>query len=158
MSDCTVLDDDWFRENGFRYEDIPVLNGKADRHWLLWLGWAIVDADQTEPTNGPEDFGIELSHWRDDAWFCWFRADYAGRYTRFLHWRKVCYAFQVEDIIASLVGRPFDRKHVWYGSLRTPEIAARCKEEAKRLDQRMAEREARDKDQQPSTAKVRIVR
>lgn len=133
-----AINDEWLRETGFKWEQGE---RQPTKHWLLWIADACVDP--VEPGrrkwSSPDDLGIEIAcDDRGRFWYCWMRADYAGRYSRLLHIRHVTERHEVVRIIEALTGRTFDPRDVMYGSLRSPETAARLREEDDRLDRRIA--------------------
>lgn len=108
---------EWLAEIGFKHHQF---DRQPDKHWLLWIGWAM-----EEGSIDAEDIGVEVAPSFDGKWHCWFRSDAGGRYGRFLHLRYLRWREELTEIIAALVGRPFDPDHAFYGSLHTPERAAR---------------------------------
>lgn len=130
------ITEDWLKAAGFKWHEFERQGAK---HWLLWLGEALPARDQDATfANSYDDLGIELSRGRrDEAWFCWLRADYAGRYTRFLHIRYLSTAAELVTLIEALIGAPFDPANAMYGILRWPERAARLRAEDERLDRRL---------------------
>lgn len=125
MFDRSPITEDWLRENGFKWHQLERQN---EKHWLLWLGGAMgkhVDF---------EDIGIEVAPWVDGTWFCWLRSDTAHRYSRFIHVRHIRTVGELIRLIEGLINAPFDHENAMYGSLRTPEQAARIRKENERLD------------------------
>jgi hypothetical protein len=131
------MDDDewteWLRYNGFKYEDVE----RSGRHWLLWIGQAIPDPHRTTCAN---DYGVEIAPnlWCDSSRSMFFRADYAGRYSRFLFCRNVT----PEDIRRIIEAIIFPNKmaecQTGFGFLATPKQAARMKQESEDLHLRIA--------------------
>lgn len=111
----------WLRAVGFKWHQ---LDRQPTRQWLLWLD------------RNTEDLGLELAyagdHFRD--WFCWLRADTAGRYHRFIHVRHVRTIGEVIALVEALSGQDWDPRNHIGGSLRTPEAADRWRAEGERLD------------------------
>lgn len=131
MSDASeLLSEDWLKANGFKWHQ---LDRQPSRHWLLWIGEAV----RAGMFASYEDLGVEVAYSRDGRWFCWLRDDAGGRYHRFIHLRMIETAGDLVGIIEGLVGRPFDPALCFYGSLRTPESAARIREADERLDRRL---------------------
>lgn len=129
MSD--PITEQWLRNAGFKYEQL-----QAGKHWILWMGGAV--ADKTSYSS--EDLGIEVAPMGDGRWFCWVRADYCGRYSRFVHIRHLRERDELISLIASLTGFPFDPANSIYGSYHKPEVARRLREDyARRIEVRMAE-------------------
>lgn len=87
-----------------------------------------------------EDLGIELADSGNprNSWYCWMRADYAGRYSRLIHIRHVSEVEEVVAIIEALTGRPFVQRDCLYGSFRAPEQAARLRADSESLHMRLA--------------------
>lgn len=122
------ITESWLRSAGFKWEDIP----RGGRQWLLWLGWAI-------PDTTPEDLGVELAYDQGgDFWRCWIRADYAGRYSRFLHVRHMRQVDELVKLIEALAGIPFVKEDCMYGCMRTGSQAIRLRHENEQLHMRMA--------------------
>lgn len=127
----------WLLKCGFKWHQ---LDRQPSRHWTLWIGEVLPDHDRHRSFS-PDDFGVELSRGmpgKDDWWFVWLRADYAGRYTRFLCAGHYTTRGQLCDLIAGLTGNAFDRDHTWGGRLLPAEKAKRFQEEGKRLHVEMA--------------------
>lgn len=131
MSDpFNLLTEEWLKANGFKWHQF---DRQPSKHWLLWLGSAMGDWGTSY-----EDLGIEVANGHRDAkWFCWLRADSAGRYHRFIHIRHLETVDDLTGMIAGLIGRPFDPAHAMYGHLYTPSQAAELRERDERLDQRL---------------------
>lgn len=122
------ITEDWLRDSGFRWSQFE---RQSDKHWTLWLGWAMED--------GPcvEDVGLEVAPGYDGKWYCWLRSDTAHRYGRFVHVRHLRWQTELTDLIAAVAGRPFDPADVFFGGLLTKERADRQRAEADRLDRVM---------------------
>lgn len=137
MTDDALITEDWLRECGFKWEQ---LDRQPSKHWLLWIADACIDPVEKRMFSSPDDLGIELAYEaRESWWFCWLRADFAGRYSRLLHVRHITKRAEVIEIVEALTGRSFVPSDSMYGSLRSPETAARMKLENDRLDQRIAQ-------------------
>lgn len=129
----TTITDEWLKAHGFKWEDIP----RAGRHWILWIGRAIPNCRYTQDSS---DFGIEIAPrlLADDAPSMFFRADYAGRYSRFLYCRRLDGTEDVMRIIEAIIyPNKFEECFTRYGYLASPEQAARMKKEDEAFDVRM---------------------
>jgi hypothetical protein len=135
------ITEDWLKSAGFRHHQ---LDRQPDKHWLLWLGAA---TRERHSFTCYEDIGIELApcswknHKGDDvgdvgSWFCWFRSDSAGRYSRFLHIRHLRTVHDLVRLIEAITGQQWDPANNLYGSMRKSETAARIRQEDQRLDRR----------------------
>lgn len=128
------ITEQWLRDVGFKWHQ---LDRQPDKHWLLWLG-DVVNAGSG--FSGTDDLGIEVTRGRDadrnEYWFCWLRADYSRRYGRFVHIRHLHFQRELIALIEGITGHAWDPANNLYGSMRTPEIAARMREEEKRRAQR----------------------
>lgn len=133
----TAITEEWLRSIGFRWEQ---LDKQPTKHWLLWLADACIDPVETSRRMfaASEDLGIEVADDQRGAWFCWLRADYAGRYSRFLHVRHIAERAELVSLIEAVTGRPFIATDVLYGSFRSPEQAKRLRNDSLRLDRHMA--------------------
>jgi hypothetical protein len=135
----TPITETWLRESGFRWEQC---DRQPTKHWLLWLAEACIDPVETSRrmfASSSTDLGIEIAQGPGGPpWYCWLRADYAGRYSRFMHVRYMANQEEVVALIEALTGRPWKSEDVMYGSLRAPEVAARLREDEQRLDKRLA--------------------
>lgn len=126
-NDNTPLTEDWLREVGFKWHQH---DRQPSKHWLLWLGDAIPDHLVSF-----EDIGLELAPNRNgQQWFCWLRGDTAGRYHRFIHIRHLKTRQEVIDLVQALTSQPWNPDNHLYGSARTPEQAARIRQDEQRLD------------------------
>lgn len=125
-----LISEGWLKANGFKWHQF---DRQPDKHWLLWLGWAVDDGMFTTF----EDLGLELAPTLSGKWFCWLRGDSAGRYHRFIHVRHLQETFEVVRLIEAMTGRAFKRENCMHGILRTQEQADRLRQERDRLDQRL---------------------
>lgn len=131
MSDpFNLLTEEWLKANGFKWHQF---DRQPSKQWVLWLGGAINGGTFTSY----EDLGVEVARGYDAKWFCWLRADTAGRYHRFIHIRHIETVDDLTGLISGLIGRPFDPANARYGHLHTPERAERMRQEDERLDQRL---------------------
>jgi len=130
------ITEDWLRACGFRWSQE---DRQPHKHWLLWLADACVDREGRR-VSASDDLGIELTLGINGEpwWYCWVRADYAGRYTRFLHIRHMTTQAEVVQLIEAMTGRPWDPADVFYGALRSPEQAEHYRRDEQRLDKRLA--------------------
>ena len=124
-----LITEDWLKANDFKWHQFDRM---PDKHWLLWIGGAL-----GSNTACYEDLGVEVAPWKPSQWFCWLRSDSAGRYHRFIHIRHLETVDDLTGLISGLIGYPFDPANSYYGMLRTPEQAARLREEHDRLDKRL---------------------
>lgn len=131
------ITEDWLRSCGWKWEQLEC---QPSKHWILWIATACIDHLEKSRRlfASNDDLGIELSKTGQGDWFCWLRADYAGRYSRLLHVRHLMYREEVVQIIEALTGRPFIIDDCMYGSFHPPETAARLRDDNERLDQRIA--------------------
>lgn len=122
------LSEDLLRDIGFKWHEVE----RSPRHWMLWIGRAIPHRYGMSP----DDFGIELAQMTagEGSWSLWFRADYAGRYSRFLFCRDVMHLGDLVAIVEAIIGRPWRKSEVLYGQLWGPEQAERLRAEHDRLD------------------------
>jgi hypothetical protein len=130
------ITEDWLKSAGFKFHQ---LERQPDRHWLLWLGDA---TRERHSFTSWEDIGIEVARcaWKDraDRWFCWFRSDSAGRYSRFIHIRHMSRINDLIRLIEAITGQTWDPANNLYGSMRKPEDAERIRfEDRERLDRRI---------------------
>ncbi|WEX10340.1 hypothetical protein [Chelativorans sp. AA-79] len=151
MSDELLITEDWLREVGFKWHQF---DRQPDKHWLLWCG----DAAGTGFMTSFEDIGIEVAPMayrnrageianpeRAEYWFVWIRSDVAGRYSRFLHVRHMRTRSDLIKLVEAVTGQDWNPENHMYGSVRTPEQAARIRQEHERLDHRIrAERAHND--------------
>lgn len=138
------INHDWLRHHGFKYEDDP----QGIRRWFLQIGRAIPDKHRSFCS---DDFGFELVKWRaDDDWSLFLRADYAGRYSRFLFCRKVNDGDDVIRIIDAIIyPRHFVECFTPYGFLTSPDEAQRMAAESERMDLRLARQYAKATGEDP---------
>jgi hypothetical protein len=123
------ITEDWLKEIGFRWHQ---LDRQPAKHWVLWMG-EVVDGGRGAICF--EDLGIEISPvGHDDEWFCWLRADYSGRYSRFIHLRHIRTHADLIFILEGIAGTGFSPEHCFGGIWMTPERAARAKGLETRLD------------------------
>jgi hypothetical protein len=141
------ITESWLSTMGFKWSQ---LEGQPTKHWTLWIG------ECCGAHVAFEDLGLELAKSDEDWWHCWLRADYAGRYTRFLHVRHMRTTDDVRALIRGLIGREFDWADVLYGALRTPESARRIRAEQERMDVRMALEHRWRTDEQDETKDLRV--
>lgn len=128
-----AITEDWLRSVGFKWHQ---LDRQPDKQWLLWLGSALPDDGTLRCT---EDLGIELSPVTGDPsrWFCWLRADHAGRYSRFLHVRTLRKKDELTTLIAALTGQAWEPQNNLWGAMRTPAEAALLRRKDDRLDRQI---------------------
>jgi hypothetical protein len=124
---------EWLRANGFKYEDVE----RSGRHWLLWIGRAIPDEDRMMDSDG---FGIEITprSFDSERRMMFLRADYAGRYSRFLFCRAVMPDDIVRIIEAIIHPHKMTECQTGYGFLAPPDQVRRMEQERERLDLRIA--------------------
>lgn len=126
------ITEEWLKSVGFKWHQLA---RQPNKQWLLWLGDAVGKCF--------EDIGIEVTSGaytakdEDARWFCWLRADYSGRYSRFIHVRHIQYTDDVIAIVEGITGQKWDVANNLYGSMRKPEDAARIHAEHERLDRKM---------------------
>lgn len=123
----------WLQEAGFRWHQ---LDRQPTKQWLLWLGDAIHSA-----WHSFEDLGIELASGvynkqtgANDLWHCWLRSDTGHRYSRFIHVRTLAYQHELIGLVEGITGQAWDPTNHWFGAMKTPADAERCRREAQRLD------------------------
>jgi len=127
------ITDEWLRESGFKWHQ---LDRQPSKHWVLWIGGLSKPSD-------PDSLGIELA-WSASThpdfryWFCWLRADYAGRYSRLLHVRHLYETDEVERLFEGLTGKPWKPANHFYGRACSDEDAERYRRDAERLDVKLA--------------------
>lgn len=126
------ITEEWLREVGFKWHQF---DRQPTKHWLLWLG----DALPGRMFRDSEDLGVEVcaDHPNPLEWFCWLRADTAGRYHRFIHIRHLRFQHEFIALIEGITGQTWDPANNVWGSMRRPEHAARLRENAERADQRL---------------------
>lgn len=153
------ITEEWLKAIGFKWSRI---DRQPSQHWILWIGDALRKNGSLIDT---EDLGIELAAcwWPNQVggiggtegqWFCWLRSDTARMYGRFIHVRHLHHQEEVIQLIEALSGQPWDPSNVIYGSMTTPERAARHRAEMDRLDRRMLRESSawRDVEKDPSMA------
>jgi hypothetical protein len=135
MSDEPITEE-WLKSVGFKWHQH---SRQPDKHWLLWCG------DAAGAFTSFEDIGIEVAPTayknRNDEligdpekWFVWFRADTSGRYGRFLHVRHMRSRAELIKLVEAVTGQEWNPDNHLYGSVRTPEQAARIRRDDERLD------------------------
>lgn len=132
-----IITEEWLTEIGFKWFDVE----RSGKHWILWIGDCLPSNPYHGRTNSRDDFGIELSKFNndEDVWSIFYRADYAGRYTRFIYVRDVWTRAQLIGLIEAIIGIPFEKDNAMYGNLFSPQQMARIKAEEKhRIDRQMA--------------------
>ncbi|WP_315742781.1 MULTISPECIES: hypothetical protein [unclassified Bradyrhizobium] len=125
------ISEDWLKSVGFKWHQF---DRQPDKHWLLWLGGGL---RQRPSLTDMEDLGIEIAPCYNGEWFCWLRSDMAGRYHRFIHLRHIATRADLIQIVEAISGRPWTPENHLYGSLRSPESAARIRADMERLDRRL---------------------
>ena len=125
---------DWLAEVGFRWHQ---LDRQPERHWLLWLGPSVRASDGS--LTSVEDIGIELApaSGRDGQWFCWFRSDAGGRYSRFLHLRMLRTQGEVIVIVEALTGLPWRPADHRFGACLSSAEAEQMRENDARVDRKL---------------------
>jgi hypothetical protein len=153
-NEMAEITEQWLKENGFKWHDVE----RGGKHWLLWIGGAVTENRSFGRTSSFEDFGIELSKMRDgdSVWSLFYRADYAGRYSRFIFCRDVWETEHIEKMLEAITGFPYDKSCAMYGSYHRPEVAAYYRElDEKRLDRQIALRGTWTTDEKDDTKAVR---
>ncbi len=130
------ITEEWLSSVGFKWHQI---DRQPEKQWLLWLGDCLVEEDaKRRMFTSFEDIGIELCSGAgidsNDLWFCWFRSDMAGRYHRFIHIRHLKYQDELISLIEAITGQRWNPENNLWGSMRTPDQAARIRKECARLD------------------------
>ncbi len=122
----------WLKEASFRWHQ---LGRQPTKQWLLWLG------DTLQSWRSFEDLGIELASGvynertgANDLWHCWLRSDAGHRYSRFIHVRHLACRQELITLTEGITGQAWNPANHWYGAMRTPANAERCRREASRLD------------------------
>ena len=124
-----LLTEDFLKAVGFKWHQ---LERQPDKHWLLWINteWGSCDEIGIEVApNCPTD---------KTKWFCWFRSDTSGRYSRFVHVRHIRTEADLVRLVEAVSGQDWNVDNHWYGAVRTPEVAAKLKAESDRLDIKFA--------------------
>lgn len=152
MEENTITEE-WLKETGFKWHEIE---RSVSKHWILWIGSAIAESKPYGRTSSYEDFGIELSRFQKetDVWGVFYRADYAGRYSRFIYCRDVWERGQLLRLIEALTDEPFDVQNVLHGCLYRPATAAHYRRQDEgRLDRWLTLKKTwRDDEQDDSKA------
>lgn len=132
-----LITEEWLRSIGMKWEQ---RERSPCKHWLLWLAPACIDPGPDRRLFAcSEDLGIELTFDpQQNYYFCWIRADYAGRYCRFLHVRHMTRQEEVVKLIEALTGRTWVPADVLYGAFRSPEQAEDLRKDSESLHQRLA--------------------
>jgi hypothetical protein len=135
-----LLNEEWLSSTGFKWEQ---LERQPAKHWILWIAPACIDPveEGRRLFAASDDLGIEISGGvpgKEGCFHCWLRADYGGRYSRFLHVRHLTKISEVVQIIEALAGRKWNPEDVMYGCFHAPEVAARMRKDSERLDRRIA--------------------
>lgn len=126
----TPITEGWLEQAGFKWHQIE---RQPSKHWLLWLGPAIDDGITTV-----DDIGVEVAPgFRGDGWFCWFRSDVGGRYSRFIHVRQITATEDLVRLIEAITGQTWDVANNLYGSMHSLRRAARFREHEHRLDREL---------------------
>ena len=145
------------REWGFQWSQGE---RQPSKHWLLWLAPACVEPGGHRMFASLDDLGIELAINPVNGWWhCWVRADYSGRYSRFLHIRHITTDADLVRLIEAMTGRVWNPADVLYGAFRSPEEAKHLRAENERLDNILAKSrlESIDRQEKNDTAKSGIV-
>lgn len=133
------IDEEWLKASGFKWHQ---LDRQPEKQWLLWLG----DVTDNHMFGCFEDLGIEVSAhkstWRDkervpeyiDYWNCWLRADYSGRYSRFIHIRELHVRHELIALCEAITGQAWNVTNHLSGCMLRPEQAKRRREADTRLD------------------------
>lgn len=127
------ITEEWLKAVGFRWHQF---DRQPDKHWLLWLGDAVREAEGQSLTSY-EDIGLEMTPNRDGKWFCWLRDDAAGRYHRFIHLRHLSMTDEVIQLVVAITGQDWNPENHQYGSCRGPRQAQALREADERLDRRI---------------------
>jgi len=105
-----------------------------------------------------EDFGLELSRFssRSDYFGLFYRADYSGRYSRFIFCREVWEIEQLVKVIEALTDFSWDPANAMYGNYFRPEQAKYYREQdQKRLDRQIVSSGKWQGDERDETRAVR---
>ena len=124
------ITEDWLRSIGFKWHQF---DRQPVKIWLLWLGAVVFKGGMFM---GADDLGIEVAQNPDD-WSCWLRGDYSHRYSRFIFVRSLQTQQELIALIEAITGQPFDSANNFNGSMVTPDVAERRREEEKRRAQRL---------------------
>jgi hypothetical protein len=132
------ITEDWLRSVGFKWHQIE-RDRQPFKHWLLWMG-GVAGIDPVTGTRklfaGDEDLGIEISQVTTHAkeWHCWIRADYSGRYSRFVHIRHLTHTQEVIAIAEAMSGRKWNPGNHLYGKIFTEQQRKHIEERDRRFD------------------------
>ena len=128
--DCSITEP-WLYAVGFRWSQ---RDRQPSRHWTLWLGRAF-----EPPAGDVEDIGLEVAatYNDEDKWFCWFRSDFSGLYSRFLHVHHLRTRRELCMMVEGLIGGPWVYENAFYGQLFTHDGAERRRAEDQRLDRQL---------------------
>jgi hypothetical protein len=132
MSD--PITEEWLKEVGFKWHQLA---RQPEKQWLLWLGDVVRDGNGF---TSHDDLGVEVaqvSFGNDERWHCWLRADYSGRYSRFIHTRHVSTQQDLITLIEGVTGQQWNPANNLYGSMRTSEQAERIRKDNERMDRRI---------------------
>lgn len=148
----SIITEEWLKEIGFKWYDAE----RSPRRWLLWLGNCVAENRSFGRSSSFEDFGIEISRWRDDenVWALFYRADYASRYSRFIFVRDVWEQSQLIQMIEAITGIPFNKDDVLYGTLYRPEQAAYFRKQDQERYDRVLALEGRWRDDEKDITKA----
>jgi len=136
------LSEEWLKANGFRWHQ---LERQPHKMWTLWLGDAVADGNGF---TSYEDLGVEVANCGaplagrerygafTPKWNCWFRSDYARRYTRFIHIRYLQFVDELAALIEGITGLPFDASNNVNGCAYRRRDAERLLQADERLDLR----------------------
>ena len=140
-----TITEDWLRETGFRWHQIERQTAKQ---WLLWLGdvTGTRDDGKRRMFSCYEDLGIQVSAtWLYENgfpvgiehWSCFVRADYAGRYSRFLFIRYVRTRGELISLCEGLTGQAWNPLNHFAGCMLPPGQAKLRRESDRRLEERL---------------------
>lgn len=149
-----LITKDWLRSVGFKWHTVSGADPdeKNPKHWTLWFGSiAGYEPEQVWKFSDDEDLGIELTDGKG-FWFCWARADYSGRYSRFLHIRHLKEQADLIRIVEALSGAQWNPANHLYGKIFTPEQVESIRRRDERLDLKIAKGRPWNKREQDDTA------
>src|SRR5215469_8044056 len=89
----------------------------STKQTMVTIGLPVSPSSIVSPTMGIE---VSRSLGDDATWDCWLRRDTAGRYSRFIHIRRVKMPSDVIVPIEALTGQTWDPSNTRYGSMYTP--------------------------------------
>ena len=136
------IDEAWLKSSGFKWHQF---DRQPSKQWLLWLG----DVVSSGGFDSFEDLGVEVSahttRWKGsnevpeyiDYWNSWLRADYSGRYSRFIHIRILKFRHELISLIEGVTGHSWNPALNIGGCMRTVEQAHRLRLNEERMDVRM---------------------